>query len=229
VFGGWGGIHNTAPVPAWMPALSTVSTVLLLVPILAVALNIHRTLEGNFARLAAHPSLPFFIFGAAAFIFASLMKVAEAAFDVQQQLHFTWLSTAQRELYVYGFFVMIIYGVVYRVLPQLTATELPWPKLVRVHFWLAAAGILLVVVPLAIGGIIQAQQLADPTVNFLNITKSSLMFLRVSTVGILLLALGNLLFLANLVRLVRLFYQAKVAAAFATVTADLYKTAEVKP
>jgi cytochrome c oxidase cbb3-type subunit 1 len=229
VFGGWGGIHNTAPVPAWMPALSTVSAVLLLVPILAVAINIHRTLEGNFGKLAAHPSLPFFMFGAAAFIFAGLMKVAEAVFDTQQQLHFTWFSSAQKELYVYGFFVMAIYGVVYRVLPQLTATELPWPKLVRAHFWLAAAGILLLVVPLAIGGIIQGQQLADPAVNFVNITKSSLMFLRVSTIGILLLALGNLLFLANLVRLVRLFYQAKMLEAYATVTADLYKAAEVKP
>jgi cytochrome c oxidase cbb3-type subunit 1 len=124
---------------------------------------------------------------------------------------------------------MVMSGVIYRVLPQLTATELPWPKLVRVHFWCAAAGILFLVVPLAICGISEAVQLNDSTIIFLKISKSTLPFLRVSTIGVLLLALGNVLFVANLVKLVHLFYQAKVAAAYATVTADLFKTAEVKP
>src|SRR6266571_703051 len=39
LFGSWGGIPNSAPVPACMPALSTVATVMLLIPLLTVALN----------------------------------------------------------------------------------------------------------------------------------------------------------------------------------------------
>src|SRR5262249_40180555 len=38
MFGGWSGIPNTAPVPAWMPTASTIATVLTLIPIIAVGL-----------------------------------------------------------------------------------------------------------------------------------------------------------------------------------------------
>jgi cbb3-type cytochrome oxidase subunit 1 len=99
---------------------------------------------------------------------------------------------------------------------------------VRAHFWLAAIGVALCVLPLAIGGIVQANQLADPKIPFDQITKSSLMFLRVSTLGEVLLFLGHLFLLRNLVGLTAQFYRAKAEAAYAEVTADLFKTAEAK-
>ncbi len=43
LFGSWGGIPNSAPVPAWMPALSTVGTVLTTVALLAVGLSVWKT------------------------------------------------------------------------------------------------------------------------------------------------------------------------------------------
>ena len=228
LFGSWAGIPNTAPVPAWMPTASTIAAVLMLVPILAVAANVHRTVEGNFSRLAAHPSLPFIMFGAASFIVAGLMNVAAALLDTNQLLHFTWFTRAQRELHLYGFFIMVMFGAAYRILPQLTGTELPWPKLVRVHFWLAAAGVVLLVVPLAIAGVRETLELSDAQLSFVSISRSTLPFLRVSTIGDLLLALGHLFFAANLIGLVVRFYRAKAAAVYAVATADLFKTAEAK-
>src|SRR5262249_8689020 len=44
LFGSWGGIPNHSPVPAWMPALSTVATVLAVIVVLTVAINFCRTL-----------------------------------------------------------------------------------------------------------------------------------------------------------------------------------------
>ena len=225
LFGSWSGIPSTAPVPAWIPTASTVATVLLLVPVLAVATNVHCTVAGSFAKLNSNPSLLFLIFGAASFIFAGLMNAAAALLDINQLLHFTWFSRAQRELNLYGFFVMALFGAAYRILPQLTATPLPWPKLVRVHFWLAAAGVVLLVVPFAIAGVRETFTMQDASIPFVTISRSTLPFLRVSTMGDLLLALGHVIFAANLIGLVVLFYRAKAAAAYAEATADLFKAA----
>jgi cytochrome c oxidase cbb3-type subunit I len=236
-FGSWAGIPNTAPLPAWLPTLSTVSSVLLLVPILAILLNIHRTLFPGTPTPALKPtltaadkaSLRFIVFGSIAFGVAGLMVVAGALLDSNQLLQLTWFHTAQRELIFYGFFVMIIFGAVYRVLPQLTATTLPWPKFIGLHFWLAAAGVVLVALPFALAGITQVGQLADPSIDGVKLGRATLPFLRASTVGLLLLAVGHVLFLANLAGLVIRFYRAKAAAAYERMTADLFRTAGAKP
>jgi cytochrome c oxidase cbb3-type subunit 1 len=47
LFGSWGGIPNSAPVPAWMPALSTVGTVLTTLALLAVGLSVWKTARGG--------------------------------------------------------------------------------------------------------------------------------------------------------------------------------------
>src|ERR1035441_3253522 len=47
LFGSWGGIPASAPVPAWMPALSVVTTVVGVITVIAVFLNMRLTLDGK--------------------------------------------------------------------------------------------------------------------------------------------------------------------------------------
>src|SRR5204863_2300527 len=90
LFGSWGGIPNSAPLPAWMPTLSAAATLLTIVPILAVGMSVFEmcSRRGNEAepggesksaslprRLQDLPSLRFLCFGVAAFILAGLMNV----------------------------------------------------------------------------------------------------------------------------------------------------------
>jgi len=229
LFASWGGISVSAPVPAWIPTLSTIGTVLTVIPILAVALNIHRTVAGSYARLRSDPALLFVAFGVGAFVVAGLMNILGEVLDVHQELHFTWFTPARDLLNSYGFFGMVMFGSMYRILPQLTGTEFPFAKLVRSHFWIAGAGIILIVLPLAIGGVVQALELQNPKVPFLDIMKSTMSALRVSTVGDLLLLVGHLFFLSNAVGLVMRFYRLRAVAAYSQMTADLFKTAEAKP
>jgi hypothetical protein len=70
--------------------------------------------------------------------------------------------------------------------------------------------------------------LQDPSISFLSIAKATLPFLRVSTMGDLLLALGHFLFLANLSGLIFGFYRRQATVAYAAVTADLFKRVEAK-
>jgi cytochrome c oxidase cbb3-type subunit 1 len=96
---------------------------------------------------------------------------------------------------------MTMFGAVYHLLPRVVGIEFPFPKLARVHFWFSLPGIVLLVVPLAIGGVVQGLKLQNPNVAFADTTKAMLPFLRVSTTGLLLMLLGNLLFFANVIGL----------------------------
>jgi cytochrome c oxidase cbb3-type subunit 1 len=99
--------------------------------------------------------------------------------------------------------------------------EFPSVKLINAHFWLATLGIVLIVLPLAVGGIVEGVMLKNPANAFLSVTKTALMFLRLSTLGDLLILFGHLAFFLNLVGLVRQFYAARAAAAFAAATAEI--------
>jgi cytochrome c oxidase cbb3-type subunit 1 len=226
--GSWGGIPESAPVPAWMPVSSAVATGLGVIGIVAVALNMHGTLGGQYSKLMAHPSLRFIGFGLVAFIVGGLASAASALPEVSNVTHFTWFIVAKGLLNYYGFFAMVMFGAVYYIVPQLLGLEFPSAKLARAHFWTAAAGILLFVVPLAAGGIVQGLKLQHPDVAFTDITHGTLPFLRASTTGDLLIALGNLMFLANLAGLVVRFYRARAVSAWVAATTEI-KTAEARP
>jgi len=229
LFASWGGIPNTAPVPAWMPAVSTVATVLTLIPILAVAINVFQTVKNPELSFSPQPSLSFILVGVVAFVIAGLMRISGVLLDPDHPLQFTWFSRAQNLLNIYGFFAMVMFGAIYHILPRLTGREFPSGKLIRLHFWLALSGVLFMVVPLAVGGVIEMFQLRNTTVVFVEIARKMLAFLRISTLGDLLLLAGHVVFLGNLAGLVMRFYRARVAAAYEVATADLFKTAEARP
>ena len=103
-----------------------------------------------------------------------------------------------------------------------------WPcaKSVRAHFWLGAIGILLLALPLMAGGILQGIQL-NSGVDFMVLTKTSLHFLRVDTLGELLILAGNALLIINLVVLSVRYYRTHIVPVYAAATAEL-TPAEVK-
>jgi len=194
LFGSWVGIPAAAPVPAWMPVLSRVFTVLLLIPTLTVGVwgfrGGFRALEGIGAS--------FFKVSCAAFLVYGLTLSLGAFFHLERITQFTWFKPALDLLGSYGFFTLAIFGAIYTIFPVLVDSDWPFPRFVRAHFYLALAGLLLTVAPLSIGGILQGLEWRNPTVNVVDVAAHTLKFLRVSTVGELFMALGNLLLLMNL-------------------------------
>ena len=228
LFGSWGGIPAGAPVPAWMPTLSVVTTVLGVITVIAVFLNVFRTTDGKCLMLMSNPSLKFIGFGLVSFVLGGLASAVTALPAVNQITQFTWFTIGKGLLNFYGFFAMVIFGAIYYIVPQLMGQEFPFPKLVRAHFWTAAVGVLLFVVPLAVGGIAQGLKLQHADVAFTDIAKGTLPFLRASTMGDLLMALGHVMFLVNLGGLVFQFYRGRALSAWAEATAEI-KTAEAQP
>ena len=225
LFGGSGGIPATAPVPAWMPALSVVTALLGLVTVIAVFLNVFRTTGGKCLMFMTDPSLKFLGAGLVAFVIGGLVSSVIAWPFPNRLAQFTWFSIAKGFLNSYGFFAMVGFGAIYYIVPQLMAQEFPFPKLVRLHFFAAAAGLLLFVLPLAVGGIVQGVKLQHADIPFAEVTKGTLPFLRVSTMGDLLIALGHFFFLVNVGGLVFRFYRARALSAWVAATTEI-KVAE---
>ncbi len=198
LFGTWNGIPAGAPLPAWMPSLSAVAGSLTIIPVLAVIAIMWKTLRGSSHSEPAGGPFCFIRFGLAAFVVSSLMLIAMACPQISRVTEFTWFGPAQTQLQLYGFFAMTMFGAIYYLLPRVVGFEWPFPKLARVHFWISMLGILLLVVPLAIGGVVQGLKWADPGVAPVDVAKATLPFLRASTTGLLFLLLGNILFALNI-------------------------------
>jgi cytochrome c oxidase cbb3-type subunit 1 len=196
--GSWGGIPPAAPLPAWMPALSTMGSVLTVVPILAVAMCVRGTMAGDYSKLRESRPFKFILFGVIAYIIGGLTGAAASLSEISKVTNFTWFVPAQSQFVLYGFFAMTMFGAIYYIVPRLLGTEFCKPGFICLHFTLAALGILFYALPLAIGGIVQGQMLNDPANAFQAVTLKTLMFLRVSTLGDLLMALGHIVLLVNL-------------------------------
>jgi len=198
LFGSWTGIPRTAPVPAYLPAISTVTSVLSILTLVAVALAVWKTVDGNLGLLWGSRSLRFVAVGLACFLAAGVMNIVESLGTTGAITNFTWFTIARTHLLTYGFFAMTLFGAIYFVTPRVVGRELPFTKWVGVHFWLATLGMILGWAPLAVGGIVQGRKLLDPNAAFVDIAKSTLMFLRISTVGDLLMLAGHALLWINL-------------------------------
>ena len=197
LFGSLGGIHPGAPLPAWMPALSTVATVFTGVGIIAVGLNVWKTREGATPEPAPSPSWLLIQCAAAAFLVASALMLLGSLRGVSAITHFTLFTAGLRQLYGYGFLTLGLFAFTYHVFPRLTGSTLPSGALSWINVRGAVAGILLQSVPLVVGGWLQGRRLADPSVAFLDAWKPGLMFLRISTLGDLLMLLANGALLLN--------------------------------
>jgi cytochrome c oxidase cbb3-type subunit 1 len=154
-------------------------------------------------------------------VLSSLMLIAAACPRISRVTEFTWFGPAQTQLQLYGFFAMTIFGAIYDLLPRVAGIEWPFPKLARAHFWASLSGVMLLVLPLAIGGVVQGLKLENPDVGFMDAMKATLPFLRVSTIGLMLLLFGNLLFALNIFGLTFVWEKALFKKAFAAVKSPM--------
>ena len=220
LFGTWSGIPGGSPFPAWIPALSSVAEWLLFVPVLGVLIILAKTLTGTPPSGYLGNSVGYFKFGLAAFILSGVMVHLQCSNSaISQVTEFTWFGQAQVQLQIFGFLGMVLFGALYYILPRALGFEFQFPGFARAHFWLAFFGVILWVIPLAIGGYVQGA-------NAYNLD-ATLTWLRISTLGLGLILLGNLLFAVNVLAMFLTWKINLVKTIFAAVTAPL-KTVEVK-
>jgi cytochrome c oxidase cbb3-type subunit I len=190
------GMHHLigGPVPTWLISVSIVHSVMMSIPVLAVAINHHWTMVGRFSALKYSPTLRFVVLGAMMYTLTSVEGSLQALRSINRVTHFTHFTVAHAHFGVYGFVSFELFGAVYFFLPRLLQREWPRPSLVRWHFWLSLAGILVYVVGLSIGGLLQGFAMLDPARGFLESVAVTIPWLHARTLGGTLMTLAHLVF-----------------------------------
>lgn len=190
------GMHHLigGPVPTWLVTLSIVQSVMMFIPVLAVAVNHHLTVAANFRLLIYSPTLRFVTLGAMMYTFASVQGSMEALRSVNTITHFTHYTVGHAHMGVYGFVSFVMFGSIYFVMPRLMGWEWPYAWAIAVHFWLVFVGFGIYFWSLTVGGWLQGLAMLDPARSFMESVRLTLPYLEARSIGGALMTLGHLVF-----------------------------------
>lgn len=199
------GMHHLigGPLPTWMITTSVVASVLMIIPVLAVAINHHMTMVGRFGALRYSPTLRFVVLGAIAYTAVSLQGMFTALQEVNRITHFTHWTIAHSHVGVYSFVTFVLFGSIYYIMPRLVGREWLSAPLIRWHFWSVLIGIALYVISLTVVGVLQGLALLDPQVPFQNSVAVTLPGLVARSIAGIVLTTGHFLFAYHYLQMVR--------------------------
>ncbi|MFY9309424.1 MAG: cbb3-type cytochrome c oxidase subunit I, partial [Bacteroidia bacterium] len=187
--GGWTGVRSLVggPVPAWMVSASVAASILLLIPVTIIGINTFGTLAGQ----PRTPVLSFLIFGLVCFVATAAVNAATPLFSVIT--HFSDFVLGQSTLAVYGFVSMVLFSAILFIFPKLLDTTL-CASCLSTHYWLAAVGVVTMIIGSVLGGFVQGFALYDPGVAFISSVEFAAPFRFLRAVGSLTFFLGGLAF-----------------------------------
>lgn len=218
-----GGHHLVGgPVPGWLITLSIVQSMMMIIPVIAFSINMAGTMWGRMHLARYSPTLRFMMFGGFMYMLSSLQGSFEALRSVQRVAHFTHFTVAHAHLGAYGFVTMVLFGAIYFMLPRVLHWEWPYPRLISLHFWLAAIGIGIYFVFLTIGGWLQGLAMLDASKPFIESVRVTMPYLEWRSVGGSLMVASHLVFVGHFLAMVLRFGPSRTGAAlFAPAQAKL--------
>jgi cytochrome c oxidase cbb3-type subunit 1 len=193
------GLHHLigGPAPTWAITISIVHSVMMLIPVIAVAVNHHMTVAKHWRLLLYSPTLRFVTLGAVAYTLSSVQGSLQALRSVNAVTHFTHYTVAHAHLGLYGFFSLVMFGSIYFILPRLTGRDWPYPRAISAHFWLVFMGFAIYFIPLSIGGWLQGLAMLDASRPFMDSVALTIPYLEARSLGGALMTLGHLVFVAH--------------------------------
>ena len=204
-----GGHHLIGgPLPTWMVTLSIVQSMMMIIPVFAVAVNHHMTVGGNFRAVIHSPTLRFIVLGSMLYVAASVQGSLEALRSVNVITHFTHYTVAHAHLGMYGFFTLVMFGSIYFIMPRIVDWEWPHPWMISAHFWLVAVGFAVYFIGLTIGGWLQGVAMVDAAKPFMDSVSVTLPYLKSRSIGGALMILGHVIFMIHFI-LISLRYGTK--------------------
>lgn len=155
--GPWAGMQHLAgaPIPQFLAYTGAAATVLVLIPAIAVGVNILATVRGHEDTVKASPSLRFTTAGIVAFMVLGLVGMFLNTPNTLKYTQFSLTGYGYEILALYSFFSMCAFAGIYFVVPRITRREWLSRRFIRWHFWLSVYGSGSVVVFLIMGGLLQ--------------------------------------------------------------------------
>lgn len=206
--GAWAGPRHLigGPVPAWVVTMAIVAVVVLAIHYVIVGLNL-RAIWG-----VRGTSAGFLRIGVVAYVLGGLIDALTAFRGVAVETQFTFFTTAMQQLALYGAVTMIFFGAIYFMVPRLTGSAWASAGLTFGHRALAGAGVVLLVVTLAVAGWTQGADLLNAKTSIADVLGHIKLTLLVASGAQLVLLAANVLLLVNFLQTIGTTVVADVAA-----------------
>jgi cytochrome c oxidase cbb3-type subunit 1 len=204
IFAPWTAVHDLVggPFPADTVTIGLVLSGLIFIPVAIIGFNLVFTAFEAEEKHGHHGGVvfPFVVLAAMAFVLAGLSEQLLSIRGANELLRFTLFRECNSFLWVYGFFSFAAFGSIYYIVPRLLDFGWRSALLVRVHYYTALYGILLMLALLGFGGAMQGLTLEnpDPQVTIETVTGVANSYHIAATMCISLIAIGNGIFALHL-------------------------------
>ena len=111
--GSWGGVLTGLPLPRWITALSTAASLIMILPVLAVAANCYHTWRHGTSTAPSRVPLRFILAGVASYILSALLGAMGSFGPVHEVTRLTHFSEVHSWLEMVGFVAMTFAGAIY--------------------------------------------------------------------------------------------------------------------
>ena len=158
VVGPWAGMQKLtgAPIPQFLPYAGAAAMVLILVPAIAVAINILKTVSGHGETVTASPALRFTAAGVVGLLTYGILSATTHAFGFSL-VQFSYTDYGFDILGLYGVFSLCAFGAIYFIVPRITRREWLSRRFISWHFYLSLYGVITVAISAIVGGISQGE------------------------------------------------------------------------
>ena len=154
----WAGpsqLHFT-PLAEWVSTLGMLFGIMLWMPLWGGLINGWMTIRSAWTKLSDEPVLKFFLVGIGFYGLATLQGPIMSIKSVSGLTQYTDLNTAHFHSLAFGWSGMLIFGMIYWLMPRIFKAEVFSQRAVNTHFWIATIGLLLFIVPTYLAGFSQA-------------------------------------------------------------------------
>ncbi len=201
-FAPWAITEHGDPFPRWIVSAGIAGRFLAATALFAIALNWWKTSEGVLGALLGSPGGRLIGLAGLAYLASSALDLCMTFQGTSAWTRFTWIHQGMDWLLVGGAVIAALFAIIPDLLARATGRALA-PGWVRLHAVLTVVGVLLVAVPLVLGGLLQGARLGDPSISFLDGLRSSLHLVRLSSLGLIVFLAGQVVFAVALAGLFR--------------------------
>ncbi len=151
------GIHHFlyTPIPMFLQYGAIVSTIAVELVVTTVIINFFGTIWGSGSAVVSNLPIRWFYTGMIYYFLTCFQCALQVTLTFQALIHFTDWVVGHAHLVMFGVFSMWLLGVMTYLIPRLFDTDWYSRKLCEWHFWLSAAGMLVMAGDLILGGLFQ--------------------------------------------------------------------------
>jgi len=153
----WAGGHHLiySTVPDWMQTMSSIFSIILILPSWGSALNMLLTMKGEWGQLKESPLIKFMVLASTFYMLSTLEGPIQSIKSVNALAHFTdWIPGHVHDGTL-GWVAFMIISAIMHMAPRFYKREIYSKKLLETQFWLQTTGIVLYFSSMWISGITQ--------------------------------------------------------------------------